>query len=57
MAKSIFSSKTFWVNLGVAVILGLFGVEIGVDPQMELFLVGLVNIVLRIVTKEPVRIR
>lgn len=56
MVKSIFKSKTFWVNIIVAVILGIFGVEIGVDPQMELLVLGLVNICLRFATKESVKI-
>lgn len=54
MVKSIFKSKTFWVNIIVAVILGILDINIGVDPQTELVLVGLINIGLRFATKEAV---
>ena len=57
MAKSIFKSKTLWVNIIVVAILGFLGVEIGVDPQLEIALLGLVNIGLRLITKEPVRLK
>lgn len=56
MAKSIFKSKTFWVNVIVAVVLGFLGLEIGIDPQIELALVCLVNIGLRFATKEAVKV-
>ena len=57
MAKSIFKSKTFWVNIIVAVIIGIFGIEIGVDPQIELLLVCIVNIGLRFATNESVKLK
>ena len=56
MVKSILKSKTFWVNIAVAVILGILGLEIGVDPSTELLILSLVNIGLRVITKEPVNL-
>jgi len=55
MVKSILKSKTFWVNIIVAVVLGIFGVDIGIDPETEILLFALVNLGLRVVTKEAVK--
>ena len=55
MVKSILKSKTFWVNILVAVALGVLGVDIGVDPETEILLFALVNLGLRVVTKEAVK--
>ena len=55
MVKSILKSKTFWVNALVAVILGILGVDIGIDPETEILLFALVNLGLRVVTKEAVK--
>lgn len=55
MVKSILKSKTFWVNILVAIALGVLGVDIGVDPETEILLFALVNLGLRIVTKEAVK--
>jgi len=55
MVKSILKSKTFWVNILVAIALGVLGVDIGVDPETEILLFALVNLGLRVVTKEAVK--
>ena len=56
MAKKFYMSKIFWVNLIVAVVFGFFGVEIGANPQLELAVIGIVNIVLRFVTNQPISV-
>ncbi len=61
-AKSIFLSKTFWFN-GIALVVlvvGSFGFnEAELDPNLEtyaLMFVTIVNIILRLVTKKPVKV-
>jgi len=60
--KSIFKSKTFWTNVVafVAAVSTAFGVDIGLDADSQVAIVGgvmaVVNIVLRVITKDPVRI-
>ncbi len=61
-AKNIFSSKTFWFNLLALIV--LVANEFGFatferDPGLEtyaLVIVTLVNIVLRLVTKQPIKL-
>lgn len=61
MSKSIFTSKTFWVN-AVAVVASVasvaFGFEITQDMQGEVvaLIMGVANIALRFVTTKPVNI-
>lgn len=53
--KSIFTSKTFWLN-GITLVSGLImkftGFEI--DEGSTLAILGVINIILRAVTKTPV---
>jgi hypothetical protein len=51
--KSIFKSKTFWLN-----VLGIAGTVVGAIPAGVPTIItgGAINIVLRILTKEPVSI-
>ena len=55
--KSIFTSKTFWVNLlaliGI-VIQGLTGSEVLVNLETQAIILSVINILLRTVTKDPV---
>ena len=54
-SKSIFTSKTVWANIvAVAATFAAkqFGVEI--DASTQVAILGVVNLVLRIVTKQPV---
>lgn len=58
-AKSIWASKTFWLNLLVAlatfvVEVSPAGPELGVDPKWVLIAVTAANIILRYVTTQPV---
>ena len=61
-AKSVFASKTMWANLvALAVSIGTaFGLDLGLDPEGQAAIVGgavaLVNMVLRLITKTPVKL-
>lgn len=59
--KSVFASKTMWVNAiaFLASIATVFGVDIAPDMQAELVMgiMAAVNIFLRFVTKEPVEMK
>lgn len=53
--KKIYKSKTFWVNL-IALVALLLQLEYGlvVSAELQLTVLGLVNVVLRLVTKEQI---
>ena len=59
-SKPIWASKTLWVNFLaiVAAVAGAFGLDLGLDPATQLaavgVIMGVVNIVLRFMTKAPV---
>ena len=61
-AKSILLSKTLWFNVIALIVLvaGSFGfTQAEIDPNLEtyaLVIVTIVNILLRLVTKQPVKI-
>ena len=61
-AKSILLSKTLWFNVIALIVLvaGSFGfTQAEIDPNLEtyaLVIVTVVNILLRLVTKQPVKI-
>lgn len=61
-SKSIFTSKTFWVNVVAfgAAVAGAFGIDLGLDAETQTAIVGgamaVANIVLRLVTKESVHV-
>ena len=62
--KSIFASKTFWVNSITAVIsLGTYFVDSAIfaeNPELIAIagtVIGGLNVVLRLITKEPVSIK
>lgn len=58
--KPFWASKTLWVNALalIAALTGAFGIDLGLDPETQTAAVaavmGVVNIVLRFVTKAPV---
>jgi hypothetical protein len=55
--KSVFASKTFWVNVlaaGGMVLQGMTGSTVGVEPATQATVLALVNIFLRTITKDPV---
>lgn len=52
--KSIFKSKTFWFN-----VLSVAGLAVGVvplPPMVAETTIGIVNVLLRLVTKDPVSV-
>ena len=59
-SKPFWVSKTLWVNAiaVLAAVFGAFGMDIGLDPEMQIALVGgvmaVVNIILRLVTTTSV---
>ena len=59
-SKPFWASKTLWVNFVamVAAITGALGIDLGLDPDTQLALVGgvmaVINIVLRFLTTKPV---
>jgi len=55
MPKHILKSRTFWLNLAVALLLGLAGIDIG-DKSSVVAVVAAANIVLRIATREKVTV-
>ena len=58
--KPFWASKTLWVNAiaVLAALTGAFGMDLGLDPETQLAVVGavmgVVNIVLRFLTKSTV---
>jgi len=55
MGKKLWLSKTFWVNLIAIVALAIqsiFGFVI--EPTHQIWILGVINAVLRMVTKEPI---
>lgn len=60
-SKSIFLSKTLWVNLGTAVFTWLatkYGITVDAQTQNEIIVgaLAVANIGLRLITKQPVHI-
>lgn len=62
-AKSILVSKTFWANAiaMVAAVSVMLGVDLGLDAERQAQILAsimpIVNIALRLVTKEPVKLK
>ena len=54
MSKSIFKSRTFWLN--TLTMVANFGGMIPVSPEVALYLVNGANIGLRILTKGPAHV-
>lgn len=57
--KSIFASKTFWVNLialGVGVFEAATGKQLPISPDTQAMILGAINIGLRYITKDAVSI-
>ena len=51
--KKFYLSKTFWVNLIALVAIVAFGIE-AVSPETQVAILAVINMILRLVTKEPV---
>lgn len=59
MAKSIFLSKTFWVNV-LSILVTVFNQDfltgLGLSPQYQIIVLGVINLILRLITTQPVEI-
>jgi len=56
MGKSIFVSKTFWVNaiaLGCMIYQGITGKEV-IGLEVQASILSVINIILRVITKQPI---
>jgi len=59
-SKAWYASKTLWVNVvaGVAAVSTAFGLNLGLDADTQVAIVGgvmaVINVILRVVTKQPV---
>ena len=60
MEKPFYASKTLWTNIVmlVATVSTAFGLDLGLNPEAQVAIVGtvmsVVNIILRFVTKTPI---
>ena len=56
MGKSIFLSKTFWVNLLAIVfmVINYFYPLVVLSPELQAIILGVINIILRLVTGQPI---
>jgi hypothetical protein len=58
--KPFWASKTLWVNMVAvaAAVTGAFGVDLGLDPETQIAIVGgimgVVNVALRFMTRTPI---
>ncbi len=52
--KKFWESKTFWINLVIVIIFGLFGVQAPISSSLEITILGLVNIGLRFMTTKSI---
>lgn len=57
MTKSIFKSKTFWVNIIAGVAVAMPGLQLPIGMKAQIWILAGMNIVLRAITTEPVKLR
>lgn len=61
-SKPFWQSKTLWVNViaGAAAVSTAFGLNLGLDADTQVALVGgvmaVINVILRLITKAPVTV-
>jgi len=55
--KKFWKSKTIWINLVVAVVFGIAGVPLGINPETEIAVFGAINIILRFATEEKIGLK
>lgn len=54
MSKSIFKSKSFWLNILGAI--ATYGAFLPVDPQTATYILAGANVAVRVLTKGPVHV-
>jgi len=55
MGKKFWASKTFWVNiLALAALIAQSQFNFKISPEVQVSILAGVNMVLRIITKEPI---
>ena len=57
MAKSIFKSKTFWANIIAGIAVAIPGLQLPIGMKAQVWILVGMNIVLRTITTEPVKLR
>jgi hypothetical protein len=58
VGKRFYQSRTFWVNLIAAAVLiyqGVTGHEFALPPETQAAILAGINLVLRAITREPIR--
>ena len=56
-AKPVYLSRTFWINLialGAILYQAISGNELLISPEAQTALLAVINLVLRLITKQPV---
>lgn len=57
MSKSIFASRTFWLNVaGLVIALGSGAAGVHLDPKLAASVLAAGNIALRLITEDPVHL-
>lgn len=57
MTKSIFKSKVFWINILAGAAVAIPGLQLPISAQVQITILAAVNIILRAVTTEPIKLR
>ncbi len=52
--KKFYESKTFWINLVIVTAFGLIGIQAPISSNLEITILGLVNIGLRFLTTKAI---
>ncbi len=57
MTKSIFKSKTFWVNIIAGIAVAIPGLQLPISMKAQIWILAGMNIVLRAITTEQVKLK
>lgn len=57
MTKTIFKSKTFWINVIAGIAVAIPGLQLPISMKAQIWILASMNIVLRAITTEPVKLR
>ncbi|MFH0752059.1 MAG: hypothetical protein V1914_00500 [archaeon] len=56
MTKTIFKSKTFWINILAGIAIAIPGLGLPLSQKMQIWILAGVNILLRAITSEAIEI-